>query len=383
MPNENADVVRRAYRAYADGDLAAMLGFVDPDLEWTYLDPTLERPSPQVCHGRHELERLLRGWAEHGLRAELEEVTGSGELVMVGVRTPGVDAHLGRRGDDRAYSVLTVREGRIVALRDCRDRQEALQLVGIPAAASAEEASRFAEALARSSAAALGRTVAGVILHGSLTLGDYVPGRSDVDLLVVVDDPLSDAQLDALAEAVERQRPAAPGRVDLRVVTRPVAASPTLAPPMEAYLELTPESGVQTERRHPGERDLVVELSVCRAHGRSLLGPAPAELIGAVPAEWLLAVGDAQLADWQAIGDDPEHAELTVLTACRVWRFGEEGRHCSKTAAGEWALRRDPTLQVVRAALRRRHGDPTAPIDPAQVQRLLALVRARLAEVFA
>src|SRR4029450_8063298 len=46
-----------------------------------------------------------------------------GELVMVGVRTPGVDAHLGRRGDDRAYSVFTVREGRIVALRDCRDRQ--------------------------------------------------------------------------------------------------------------------------------------------------------------------------------------------------------------------------------------------------------------------
>ena len=63
--------------------------------------------------------------------AELEEVAGSGELVMVGMRTPGVDAHYGRQGDDRAYSVITVREGRIVALRDCRDRQEALQLAGI------------------------------------------------------------------------------------------------------------------------------------------------------------------------------------------------------------------------------------------------------------
>jgi ketosteroid isomerase-like protein len=65
------------------------------------------------------------------LRAELEEVAGHGELVMVGVRTPGVDAHHGRRGDDRAYSVVTVRGGRIVALRDCRDRQEALTLAGI------------------------------------------------------------------------------------------------------------------------------------------------------------------------------------------------------------------------------------------------------------
>jgi uncharacterized protein len=131
MSKENADLIRRAYQAYASGDLAAMLELVDPDLEWTYLDPTLEQPTPQVCHGRHELEQLLRGWAEHGLRVELEEATGSGELVMVGVRTPGVDAHYGRRGDDRAYSVFTVRGGRVVALRDCRDRQEALQLVGI------------------------------------------------------------------------------------------------------------------------------------------------------------------------------------------------------------------------------------------------------------
>ena len=131
MSNENAELIRRAYQAYANGDLAAMLELVDPDLEWTYLDPALEHPTPRVCHGRQELEQVLRHWAEDGLRAELEEVTSSGERVMVGARTPGVDAHVGRRGDDRAYSVFTVREGRIVALRDCRDRQEALQLAGL------------------------------------------------------------------------------------------------------------------------------------------------------------------------------------------------------------------------------------------------------------
>jgi ketosteroid isomerase-like protein len=131
MANENADLIHRAYQAYAGGDLAAMLELVDRDLEWTYLDPTLEHPTPQVCHGRQELEQVLRHWAEHGLRAELEEVTSAGERVMVGVRMPGMDAHHGRRGDDRAYSVFTVRGGRIVALQDCRDRQEALQLAGI------------------------------------------------------------------------------------------------------------------------------------------------------------------------------------------------------------------------------------------------------------
>jgi ketosteroid isomerase-like protein len=89
MSNENADLIRRACRAYVDGDLAGMLEFVDPDLEWTYPDPTLEHPIPQVCHGRQELEQVLRDWANHGLQAELEEVAGRGERVMVGVRTPG------------------------------------------------------------------------------------------------------------------------------------------------------------------------------------------------------------------------------------------------------------------------------------------------------
>ena len=131
MSNENAELIRRAYQAYANGDLDAMLEFVDPDLDWTYLDPALEQPTPQVCHGRQKLEQVLRHWAEHGLRAELEEVISTGELVMVSVRTPGIDARFSRGGDDRAYSVFTVREGRIVALRDCRNRQEALQFAGL------------------------------------------------------------------------------------------------------------------------------------------------------------------------------------------------------------------------------------------------------------
>jgi ketosteroid isomerase-like protein len=35
MSNANADLIRRVYQAYADGELAWMLAFVDPELEWT------------------------------------------------------------------------------------------------------------------------------------------------------------------------------------------------------------------------------------------------------------------------------------------------------------------------------------------------------------
>ena len=131
MPKENVDVVRQAYEAYVRGDMAAMLRYVDPDLEWTYLDPSLQDPEPEICHGRGELEAALQLWAKRGLRSELEEVAGHGDRVMVAVRTPGVDAYRETPASDRNFSVLTVREGRIVALRDCRDRPEALAVAGI------------------------------------------------------------------------------------------------------------------------------------------------------------------------------------------------------------------------------------------------------------
>ena len=64
-------------------------------------------------------------------RAVVRQVRGAGERAHGAVAGFYLSAHYGRGGDDRAYSVFTVREGRIVALRDCRDRLEALQLAGL------------------------------------------------------------------------------------------------------------------------------------------------------------------------------------------------------------------------------------------------------------
>jgi len=131
MPTDNADLIRRAYEAYSRGDMATMLQFVDFDLEWTYLDPSLEDPEPQVCHGRSELETAMKRQAEHGLKAELEEVVANGDRVMVVARTPGLDAFRVRKANDRNFAVFTVRDGKVVALRDCRDREEALAAASI------------------------------------------------------------------------------------------------------------------------------------------------------------------------------------------------------------------------------------------------------------
>lgn len=131
MPADNASLVREAYAALAHGDVVRVLEFFDPDLEWTYLDPMQENPALQTCHGRGELARALRRQAAMGLRPQLEEATARGDKVMVILRTPGLDAVRVRQSDDRNYAVVTMREGRIIALRACRDRDEARELAGV------------------------------------------------------------------------------------------------------------------------------------------------------------------------------------------------------------------------------------------------------------
>ena len=131
MCNENEWIVREAFLAYDRGDFAHMMDFVDPGLRWTYLDPGLADPRPQVCRGREELEETLRRQAALGLRSELEEVVAAGDQVILVMHTPGLDQHRGRQCGDRTYDVVTVRDGRIVELHACRDHGEARTLAGI------------------------------------------------------------------------------------------------------------------------------------------------------------------------------------------------------------------------------------------------------------
>lgn len=131
MCNQNEWIVREAFLAYSRGDVARMMDFVHPDLEWTYLDPAFADPPPQTCHGRGQLEKALLRQADRGLRAELEQVVASGEKVMLVMRTPGVDHYRTRQADDLSFDVITVRDGLIVALRACHDRDEAHAFAGI------------------------------------------------------------------------------------------------------------------------------------------------------------------------------------------------------------------------------------------------------------
>jgi ketosteroid isomerase-like protein len=132
MANETEDLVRRAFEALAGGDVDGVLELVDPEFEWTFLDPSVEDPEPQVCFGRSELAYWIGRPSRAGTPFELEETRGYGDRVLVVTRAAGLDTTRARKTGDRNFHVVTVREGRIAALRACRTRDEAAEIAAAP-----------------------------------------------------------------------------------------------------------------------------------------------------------------------------------------------------------------------------------------------------------
>jgi ketosteroid isomerase-like protein len=87
--DSNEGAIRAAYDAYTNADIEGLLAVFSPDLEWTYLDPSVENPVPQVCRGLGETRRALRRQVSQGLTARIEEVLVNGSDVCCRDPPPG------------------------------------------------------------------------------------------------------------------------------------------------------------------------------------------------------------------------------------------------------------------------------------------------------
>ena len=121
MSDENVDLVLRGYRAFLAGDLDTVRALLDPEIEWHGL--AAEAAPAQ----REEVERVIAERLAEGYRVELERCIGKGDDVLLGFRAVGVekDLHDDRPLQTRRYftigrywAIATVRDGRVVRVRD-------------------------------------------------------------------------------------------------------------------------------------------------------------------------------------------------------------------------------------------------------------------------
>ncbi|HEY3765547.1 MAG TPA: aminoglycoside adenylyltransferase domain-containing protein [Gaiellales bacterium] len=235
------------------------------------------------------------------------------------------------------------------------------------------EARAYAGAVAAVLQAALGGELAGLYLHGSATLGDYDPARSDIDLLAVCAAPIDAATRAALISSLDAAALPCPAvGLEFSLITRAAALDASPAPAYElhgwdAHGRLHPDDG-------RGDRDLPRHYALVRAAGVAVFGPDPSALLREVPVGELVALTAAEI-EWAVANAGPS---TQVLTACRAWRLVTDGGVCSKRQAAEWALAHGAPQDVVAPVLAAHLAAVTPAVDRDAVAAFVASVRARL-----
>ncbi len=230
--------------------------------------------------------------------------------------------------------------------------------------------SGYAQALADELLTVLGGQLRAAYLHGSAVLGGWVPGRSDVDMMFVAADDLSDAAARRAGQVLREGAAGCPGReLECSVVTVTQARRP--APPWPFVLHVTagpgkPGNTVRPGGQLSGDADLLMHYAVCRAAGWPACGPPPRELIGAIPRRAILGYLASELS-WGV-----EHASeaYAVLNACRALSYLSDDTIVSKIAGGQAALRQGlgPAELIERALAQQRGDQPDQPPTPEAIR---------------
>jgi hypothetical protein len=200
----------------------------------------------------------------------------------------------------------------------------------------------------------LGDALIATYLHGSAVLGGFVDGRSDVDVMFIVDSSLDVEGLHDTARALTPAAAHCPGRgVELSVVTADSARRPAAPWPFLLHMTTGPgDEKVVTGADRGGDPDLVMHYAVCRTAGLAVRGGPPEAFIGEVSRADVLTYLDGELA-WAIRSRSEAYA---VLNACRAWHYVVSGEIVSKIEGARLAIERGGPEQLVRSALARQLG---------------------------
>jgi ketosteroid isomerase-like protein len=132
MSQENVELVRRGYEAFAQGDIEAALAMLHPDIRIEDHDRSLETPTTYKSP-----DGFLRLFATvnegfSDVRYIPEDLTEVGDRVLVEVRRTGRGTASGAQVDERQFHVWDVVAGRAVRFRVYLDHEQALEAVGLP-----------------------------------------------------------------------------------------------------------------------------------------------------------------------------------------------------------------------------------------------------------
>ena len=241
-----------------------------------------------------------------------------------------------------------------------------------------DDVAAFGHDVAATLASTLRDDLVGVYFVGSIALGGYVGGESDVDVIAVCRGPLAAETKEAVADRLLDATVNCPARgLEFTLYRAEVAANT----PKQADFEINVNGGPRMAREvrlsaHGQARFwYVLDRGIANRHGLVLSGPPSAEVFSRVPRTVLIEVMRESMR-WHREHEKATH--YSVLNACRAWRFAVDDVLGSKLEGARWARDRWRPRSLVDAAVDLRHGRP-APLDAGEVDRFLAHVERVLA----
>jgi ketosteroid isomerase-like protein len=129
MSRENVELVRRGYEYFSrTGETDESI--YSPDLEW---HGAADDPGLETFHGVEGLKQLIQQVRESldDFRTEPFEFLDAGDRVVAGLLHTGRGRESGAEVEMREWNVFVVKEGKIVAVHEYRDREEALRVAGL------------------------------------------------------------------------------------------------------------------------------------------------------------------------------------------------------------------------------------------------------------
>jgi ketosteroid isomerase-like protein len=127
MSNQDLELVRGAWAAFAAGDLDAATAALDPQVRWYAAD---EPDADGTCHNRVDARAFLRRARADGVSAQLLELREVGDRIVSIIQTH-VPADWGEQPPPHG-EVVTVRDGKIVEMVVYATVNEALQAALAP-----------------------------------------------------------------------------------------------------------------------------------------------------------------------------------------------------------------------------------------------------------
>ena len=183
----------------------------------------------------------------------------------------------------------------------------------------------------------------GIYLHGSSVMGCFNPGKSDIDLIYVVEKTVSDEEKRAFMDMIVSLNGKAPEKgIELSIVRRSVCDPFIYPTPFELHFsagtldwyERDPEEYIR--KMNGTDKDLAAHFTVIKSRGKALYGLPIDEVFGDVSRE---AYFDSIWHDIENAAEDiTEDPMYMILNLTRVLAFCKEGRVLSKKEGGEWGL---------------------------------------------